>query len=137
MRLGWQVGGGARLTEQIYNYQAQGAYVRSRAVYKIEGEKPTKMFCALEKHNGTQKYVPQLIVENNGQEYNITNQKGVEQEIYKFYKHLYKNKDDNIMFDSIDQFIGQDNISDNIKLSERQKESMEGKITVNELTYLP
>ena len=50
--------------EEIYNYQARGAYIRSRATYKLEGERPTKMFCALEKHNGIQKYVPQLIVEN-------------------------------------------------------------------------
>ena len=33
--------------EKIYNYQAQGAYIRSRAAYKMDGERPTKMFCSL------------------------------------------------------------------------------------------
>jgi len=55
--------------EQIYNYKAQGAYIRSRDSYKMDEEKPTKTFCALEKYNGVFKYVPQLIVktENAGE----------------------------------------------------------------------
>ena len=75
--------------ENIYNYQAQGAFIRSRASYKVEGERPTRMFCALEKYNGTQKYVPQLIVtDEDGTETVINDQKEVEEEIHNFYKKL-------------------------------------------------
>ena len=56
--------------EEINNHIAQGAYVRSRATYKVEGERPTKMFCELEKYNGVQKFVPQLIVEDEEQRAN-------------------------------------------------------------------
>ena len=67
------------------------------------------MFCNLEKHNGVQKFVPQLIVENQeGQEYTITNQKEVEQEILRYYEYLYRNQDDKISFNSIEEFMGQD-----------------------------
>ena len=121
--------------EKLYNYQVQGAYVRSRALYKVEGERPTKMFCALEKFNAVQKYVPQLIVEDeHGLEKTISKQIEVEQEIYRFYKDLYENKDDKITIDSLEEFLDQNIISDDIKLSEPQKRSMEGKITVNEMT---
>ena len=121
--------------EKLYNYQAQGAYVRTRAMYKVEGERPTKMFCALEKFNAVQKYVPQLIVEDEvGHEKTISKQMEVEQEIQRFYRDLYKNKDDKITIDSIHQFIDQNTIPDCMKLSECQKHHMEGKITVNEMT---
>ena len=63
--------------ETIYNYQAQGAYVRSRANHKVEGERPSRMFCALEKYNGTQKYVPQLIVSSENDISRKTGHRGV------------------------------------------------------------
>ena len=40
--------------------------MRARAKYKLDGEKASRLFCSLEKYNGTQKYIPQLIVEENG-----------------------------------------------------------------------
>ena len=75
--------------ENLYKYQAQGAYVRLRAKYKVEGGKPTRLFCSLEKYNGTQKYVPQVIVpgENNTEKV-LVDQKIIENEIYKFYREF-------------------------------------------------
>ena len=100
--------------------------------YKIEGEKPTKMFCALEKHNGMQRYVPQLLVENNdGTEKLINEQSKVEREIFKYYQGLFSNKDF-ANCDSIDAFLGES--CNNIpKLSEVQKIDMEGKISMIEI----
>ena len=43
--------------EEIYSEEAKGAYIRARTKYKIDGERPTKLFCALEKYNGLQKYM--------------------------------------------------------------------------------
>ena len=33
--------------DAIYSFQAQGAYIRARARQLVEGEKPTRLFCAL------------------------------------------------------------------------------------------
>ena len=123
--------------EEIYNYQARGAYIRSRATYKLEGERPTKMFCALEKHNGIQKYVPQLIVENkDGHEITIDSQQSVEEEIFRFYNDLYQNKDDNLEHENIYQFFAPVNAENHRKkISDSEKQKLEGKITLKEMTY--
>ena len=121
--------------ENIYKYQAQGAYVRSRASYKVEGERPTRMFCSLEKYNGTQKYVPTLIVPGeNDTEKVIVEQKEIEEEIYDYYKQLYTCKDDAIEGDTLESFLGPQGRESAPKLSESQKVNMEGKITLEEMT---
>ena len=94
--------------EDMNNFEAQGAYIRSRAGYKMEGERPTKMFCALEIYNGTLKYVPQLIIKDeNNQEKIVTSQSEVENQILKFYSHLYEKKDVNITIESIEDVVVQ------------------------------
>ena len=121
--------------ENLYKYQAQGAYVRSRAKYKVEGEKPTRLFCSLEKYNGTQKYVPQIIIAgDNNTEVMVEDQKTIEKEIYKFYKDLFSCKDNFIEIDSIQTFLGPQGIENAPTLSEGDKVAMEGKITVEEMT---
>ena len=114
--------------------EAEGAFVRSRAKYKLDGEKPSKLFCSLEKHNGVQRYVPQLLVEQaDGREALINEQKSVENEIYKFYKKLFSNKDDLIQSQSIENFLGPSSQS-MPKLSEHQKIKMEENLSLDELT---
>ena len=121
--------------EDIYNYQAHGAYIRSRAAYKVAGEKPTRMFCNLEKYNGTQKYVPQLIVtDENQSDKTLTNQKEVEKEIFDFYRNLYSCKDDQIDINSVSDFLGPVNLNEIPMLNNTERENMEGKITVQEMT---
>ena len=121
--------------EDLYNYQAQGAYIRSRATYKVEGERPTKLFCSLEKCNGIQKYVPQLIVEDSSsQEQIVTNQNEVEREIKRFYETLYENKDELIDCEAFDEFLDQNTFQNRPRISEQQKNIMEGKITLTEMT---
>ena len=120
--------------ENLIKYEAEGAFVRSRIKYKLEGEKPSKFFCALEKHNGLQRYVPQLLVEKvdgTGNEV-INEQVKIETEIQRYYKCLFSNKDnpDNI---SIESFLGPSSISIP-KLSESQKVEMEDKISLEEIT---
>ena len=69
--------------EAIYEHQAQGAYVRARVKYKMEGEKPARLFCSLEKHNAVQKYISQLKVVKDNLEVTIKEQKEVKGEIFK------------------------------------------------------
>ena len=52
--------------ENLLAYQAQGAFVRARTKMQVEGEKPSKLFCSLERHNAVQKYIPNLNVQRNG-----------------------------------------------------------------------
>ena len=91
------------------------------------------MFCALEKHNGMQRYVPQLFVDNNDGTTKLVNEQSkVEKEIHKYYEGLFSNKDF-ANCDSIDTFLGE-NCNNIPKLSEVEKMNMEGKITLNEMT---
>ena len=113
---------------------AEGAFIRSRVQYKYEGEKPTKLFCSLEKYNGVQRYVPQLLVDQgNGREALIQDQKNVENEIFKFYNNLFSNKDSQLQIGSIENFLGpkHQNVP---KLSQNQKQMLEEKLNLEEIT---
>ena len=118
--------------ENILKHEAEGAFIRSRVKYKLEGEKPSKTFCALEKHNGVQRYVPQLLIENDGHETLINDQKEIEGEILKYYKNLFSNKDQPGA-ESIESFLGP-SCNSLPKVSESQKSKMEGRITLDEMT---
>ena len=119
--------------ENLIKHESEGAFVRSRIKYKLEGEKASKMFCSLEKHNGTQRYVPQLVVEDgNGQETIVNEQAKVEDEIQKYYKALFKNQD-NPDSENINNFLGQSSTSIP-KLSDKQKSEMEGKVSLEEMS---
>ena len=122
--------------EAIYEHQAQGAYIRARAKYKIEGEKPSCLFCSLEKHNAVQKYIPQLKVIRNDIEVTITEQKDIEQETYCYYENLFSNQDQNIQMETIEEFLGPEAYESCPKISNIQKQSMEDKslISCDELT---
>ena len=111
--------------ENIMKHEAEGAFVRSRIKYKLDGEKPSKLFCSLEKHHGTQRYVPQLVVKDeHGQEHLLKDQDKIEAEICSFYTDLFSNKD-SYPERSIQSFLG--NSYDSLpKLSENQKTKMEG-----------
>ena len=119
--------------ENIFKHEAEGAYIRSRVKYKLEGEKPSKMFCSLEKHNGIQRFVPQLFVEGQDGTEQIINEQGrVEKEIRNYYEDLFRNKDC-VDSGSIESFLDESRVS-MPKLSESQKEMMEGKISLDEMT---
>ena len=121
--------------EEIIKYQANGAFVRSRASNKVEGEKPTKYFCSLEKYNAVQKYVPQLIIrDTDNNEKLINDQKLIETEISSFYRNLFQDKDSMIEIDSVEEFLGPQICHSLPKLSETQRSKMEGRITLTEMT---
>ena len=76
----------------IYAHQALGAYVRSRSKHILEGEKPTRLFCALERHNAVQKHVPRLLIEKDSSKIEVTQQKKIEEEICSYYQDLFSEK---------------------------------------------
>ena len=118
--------------EDIYAYQAEGAAIRARARYQCEGEKPTKLFCTLEKHNAVQKHIPKLVVEKDGQNTVISEQKQIETEIYNYYRELFAEKQ--VEIEEIDTFFSHEAAVTLPKISETQKAKMEGLLTMDELT---
>ena len=118
--------------EDIYAHQAQGAFIRARARYKMEGEKPSKLFCALEKNNAVEKVIPKLIVDRNNQKVILTEQKEIENETHNFYKDLFSFKNNQI--EDINEFLGPESAASCPKLSESQKQKMEGLLSLDELT---
>ena len=120
--------------ETLLQVESEGAYVRSRAKYNLEGEKPSRLFCNLEKYNGVQKYVPQLLVPGqDGEEQLLDNQEPIENEILDYYKCLFSNKDDLLSNDSIESFLGS-SAPNFPKLNDAQSQTMEGNITLREIT---
>ena len=116
----------------IYAHQAQGAYVRSRSQYIVDGERPTRLFCALEKHNAVQKHVPKLVIEKDGAKFEISEQKAVEAEIFSYYKDLFTEKP--VAERPISEFLSS-NLAESCKrLTESQKSKMEGLLSIEELT---
>ena len=118
--------------DNLYAFQAQGAFIRARARYQIEGEKPSRLFCSLEKHNAIQKHIPKLVVEKNNQKVEIKDQKSIEGEIYNYYRDLFSYKNtDNL---NVETFLTPEISMSCPKLSDTQKNAMERIITVEELT---
>ena len=72
--------------EEFNRKASEGAQCRARVKWQVDGEKPSKYFCGLEKYNGLQKYIPQLkIKDDSGKDEIISDQKDIDNEIYKFY----------------------------------------------------
>ena len=98
----------------------------------MEGEKPTRLFCALEKHNGSQKHVPKLNVEKNGRKEVIIEQEQIEEEIFNYYQNLFAEREVGDI--EIEEFLLPEIADLCPKISEDQKEKMEGLLTTDELT---
>ena len=43
----------------------EGVQCRARVQWQVEGERPSRYFCSLEKYNALQKYIPQLKIKDN------------------------------------------------------------------------
>ena len=71
----------------------KGIVLRSRATWVEEGEKPTKYFYTLEKRNFVNKTISKMRNETGDV---ITEQKNILDNIYQFYKSVYKSRDDTL-----------------------------------------
>lgn len=104
-----------------------GSLVRSRAKWTCEGEKPTSYFLNLENRNYVNKIVPKLIQEDCSEE--INGQKEILLEMENYYRNLYQNKGELHNYD-LNEILKTD--SDIFKLSDIQRNTLEGEITYNE-----
>ena len=79
--------------EKIHKEKFRGIVLRSQATWVDEGEKPTKYFCTLEKRNYVNKTISKI---RNDIGDIITEQKNILENIYQFYKSVYKSRDDTL-----------------------------------------
>ena len=112
----------------IRNEKLKGYIIHSKAQHIDQGEKPTKYFCGLEKHNYTSKIIGQIENEDGSM---IVEQNEILKETEIFYKNLYENKDDSL--DTID-------LNDLMKdtemptLTNDEAEKIEGLLTYKEIS---
>ena len=114
--------------ENLRNELMKGILIRSKARWIEHGEKPTRYFCGLEKRNYVNKTVSKVKT-NTGQ--TITDQSNILGEISNFYQNLYSNKDDYLDEVDLDNLLKDYSVP---KLSKKNAELLEGKITYKELT---
>ena len=107
---------------------------KSKSLNRVEGEKPTKFFCALEKNHNAQRFISKLVIlDKDNNEVLIKDQKLIDGEARSYYKNLYDNKD-SLITKQLDDFIEID--SQYNKLTPEQSDPIEGDITLEELTSI-
>lgn len=113
---------------EIRNEKLKGYMIRSKAQYIDQGEKPTKYFCGLEKHNYTSKIIGQIEKEDGSM---IVEQNEILKETEIFYKNLYENKDDSLDTVDLDDLMKDTEIP---TLTNEEAESIEGLLTYKEIS---
>ena len=101
--------------------------VRARVQYLNESEKPTKLFCQLEKNNYQTKTIKRIQL-NNGSI--IEDQETILETVANFYTNLFskKNVEDIELPNLIEEKVIQ-------KLSDIESQNLEGKLTTEELGH--
>ena len=110
---------------EIRKERLRGSLILSRSKWIDEGEKPTKYFCYLETRNYVSKIIPRLTLDDGS---DSTTQTEIHTEVERFYKSLYQNDKDEIIDYDMNTVINA-NID---KLSNSDRDSLEGKITLDE-----
>ena len=112
--------------ENLYNYIADGAILRSKVRWYEEGEKCSKYFLSLEKRNKTSSCIRKLLTEN-GQE--IDNPEHIRKQIKSFYENPYTKKSLQTERECL-EYLTRINTP---HLSESDKASCEGKLTLQNI----
>ena len=113
--------------ENLRAVKMKAAMLRARVKHYELGEKPTKYFFELEKRNGMAKTISQLIVDDKI----VKDQNEILIEQREYYKRLYSEKETNTR--DFHTFVEECHIN---KLSDVQKSSCEGEITLDEVTKI-
>ena len=128
-----------RLRNELENKIAEIAKkdnVQKGVFNRIHGEQPFPGFGVISKAKANQKYIPALKVgggEGDFEEMVITDKGVVENMMRSEYENLYRNIDDELEVDGIDNFLDDNLIP---KIGREHKESLEKEITIEELTQV-
>ena len=114
--------------QELRNIKLKGNMIRSRAQWIDEGERPTKYFCALETKNFLDKTIKRVCTDKNEI---ITDQKDILSSLHTYYENLFKNRDAELIQSKMDDLFKTENIP---KLSNDKKSSIEGELTLNEVS---
>ena len=109
---------------EIRREKMRGHFVRSKAKWIEEGEKPTNYFCNLESRHFHNKLITSLKLDNGEI---VDDQKHILQETNFFYAHLYSKQDN-----TEDDFIHKLQLINFEKLTDEEANKLEGKITYAE-----
>ena len=90
--------------QDIRQEKLKGNLIRSRAEYIDKGERPTKDFCGLEKHNYISKTIQSL--QKDGGTVRI-GQDAKLKETKQFYKNLYSSSDSELEDIYLNEYVGQ------------------------------
>lgn len=112
--------------EEIRKYELKGLLLRSHCKWIEDGEKPTKYFCALEKRNYVNKNISKLDIEGK----HINKQEEILQEVKKFYKQLYANKDQDLDDVNLKDLLQKVEVP---KINNKIKEILDAEITKQEV----
>ena len=112
--------------EQLRKQYVKGIFIRARARWIEEGEKPSKYFLSLEKRNYINKTVFKLI---DSQGNTLTEQENILKEIKSFYVNLYTSKDEQLEDITLENIIDKDVVN---VLNDDSANKLEGKITYQE-----
>ena len=115
-----------RELEELRKEKLKGAFIRSRAKWVEEGEKPSKYFCHLESRNFTNKLIPK-VEEDNGNV--ILDQQSILESTKQFYETLYSSRENDI--EDIDLDVELD-FPDIKKLTNEESKELEGEISLKE-----
>jgi len=112
--------------ELFYEEKAKGIIIRARARWHEHGERSSKYFLNLEKRNHVKKHIRKLLVGGSM----ITEPLIILSEQKLFYQDLYRTKTEAVEINSsINEFLNKLGIP---KLSAEQKQTCEGKISIQE-----
>ena len=114
---------------EIRQEKLKGHIIRSKSEYIDKGEKPTKFFCGLEKHNYVSKSMPKLEMTDGTILYK---QSEILNETENYYKNLYTSKDNILDNIDLEEYIGQQGMN---KLTENEANKLEGILTLPEISF--
>ena len=110
---------------ELRQRKMEGVRIRARARWVEEGERASKYFCNLENRNFVSKMMPNLIKDDG----NITtDQYDIISETKIFYENLYSYRE--VEEIDLNELFNTNNIP---KLNDEQKQSIEGKVTTQEI----
>ena len=115
---------------ELRENKMKGHYVRARAQWLQEGEKPSRFFCSLEKRNYVNKTLKKILKKDGTC---ITNQKDILTEFERYYRQLFMSHDSQIQELKLDKLLGKIEVN---KLSETQAKSLEGELELKELNLV-
>ena len=114
--------------QKLRETKMHGHMVRSRAQWLHAGEKPSKYFASIERKNFIDKTIKGVSMENGD---NITDQAEILKKVHHFYEMLFKSRDESLPDFNLTDYFENDPI---VKLSEMEATSIEGPVSLNELS---